>query len=118
MTFGDTEAGRSVLLTQVRGPIRAVGQGSAGAGPRGQLEDQAEVGVDVVRAGIVEGGAGVPAEDGGQVAEAAEGKVGHEEELEADQECQGARPVQESAEHGAGALDQPGTRVLSRGEEG
>lgn len=61
----------------------------------------AKVGVDIMGAGIIKRRVGIVPEDGGQVPEAAEGEIGHEGKLEADQEGQSAGPVQKSSEHGA-----------------
>lgn len=67
-------------------------------GPLGQV---AEVGVDVVGPGVVVSRAGVVTEYRGQVPEAPEGKISHEEKLEANEKGQGTGPIQESSEHGA-----------------
>lgn len=65
------------------------------------LRQQAKVGVDIMGSGVIKRRARIVPKDRGQVPEAAEGEIGHEGKLEADQEGQSAGPIQKPSEHGA-----------------
>lgn len=86
--------------TQVRGFLRAPRQHSTLHCPRTVRGlNSAEVGVDVVGTAVVEGRLLRSSEDGGEAAQAAEREVHHEGKLEANQHGQGARPLQNPADH-------------------